>query len=146
MSQSCIPIINILDDILMSCQNAATLESAHSLLRTITTESKLAGGTDTAGLLEKVLEGIGFGGLWRSATFHSQNEHERECTDLTDRLIEVSSSTFDYNLRHADIFVAHYCIAGSDGALLVVCSLTIPYDVCVSLPVQAVCDLIRDSI
>lgn len=42
-------------------------------------------------MLEDVLEGIGFGGLWRSTTFHIPNEHERQCTALTDRLIEVSS-------------------------------------------------------
>ncbi|EHK97696.1 hypothetical protein M7I_6581 [Glarea lozoyensis 74030] len=85
----CAPIISILDDVLLNCQNAATLESAHKLLRTITSNPKFAGGVDTAEMLEDVLDGIGFGGLWRSATFHTQNEHERECTALTDRLIEL---------------------------------------------------------
>jgi hypothetical protein len=57
---------------------------------------------DTAEMLEDVLEGIGFGGLWRSATFHAQNEHERECTALTDRLIEVRSSTEISSIYHAN--------------------------------------------
>jgi neurofibromin 1 len=87
---SCEPVIRILDDILISCQNAVTLESAHALLRTLTSNSKFADGVDTAEMLEDVLEGIGFGGLWRSSTFHTPNEHERESTALTDRLIEVS--------------------------------------------------------
>jgi neurofibromin 1 len=87
---SCGPVIRILDDILISCQNAVTLESAHQLLRTLTSNPKFSGGVDTAEMLEDVLDGIGFGGLWRSSTFHITNEHERQCTALTDRLIEVS--------------------------------------------------------
>jgi neurofibromin 1 len=82
-------VIQILDDILISCQNAATLESAHQLLRTLTSNPKFTGGVDTAKMLKDVLEGIGFGGLWRSSTFHVPNEDERQITTLTDRLIEV---------------------------------------------------------
>lgn len=85
------PVMQILDDTLMSCQNAATLESAHTLLRAITSNPKFSGDIDTAEMLEDVLDGIGFSGLWRSSTFHVQNEHERQCTALTDRLIEVCS-------------------------------------------------------
>jgi neurofibromin 1 len=87
--KSCDPIITILDNVLISCQNAATLESAHQLLRILTSNPKFSGGPDTAEMLDEVLDGIGFGGLWRSATFHSPNEHGRRCTALTDRLIEV---------------------------------------------------------
>jgi len=82
----------ILDDVLISCQNAVTLESAHQLLRTLTSNSKFSGGVDTAEMLEDVLDGIGFGGLWRSSSFHATNEQDRQCTALTDRLIEVSSN------------------------------------------------------
>lgn len=85
----CGPVITILDDVLISCQNAVTLESAHQLLRTLTSNPKFSGGVDTAEMLEDVLDGIGFGGLWRSATFHSANEQDRQCTALTDRLIEL---------------------------------------------------------
>ncbi|KAL2069744.1 hypothetical protein VTL71DRAFT_14423 [Oculimacula yallundae] len=85
----CGPVIRILDDVLISCQNAVTLESAHLLMRTLTSNPKFAGGVDTSEMLEDVLEGIGFGGLWRSSTFHSANEHDRQCTALTDRLIEL---------------------------------------------------------
>ncbi|CAG8972539.1 hypothetical protein HYALB_00001231 [Hymenoscyphus albidus] len=85
----CSPIINMLDNLLISCQNAATLESAHDLLRTITSNPKFSGAVDTSEMLEDVLEGIGFGGLWRSTTFHVRNENERQCTILTDKLIEL---------------------------------------------------------
>lgn len=67
-----------------------TLESAHQLLRTLTSNPKFSGGVDTTEMLEDVLDGIGFGGLWRSSTFHTLNDQERQCTSLTDRLIEVS--------------------------------------------------------
>jgi neurofibromin 1 len=88
-NNSCGPVITILDDVLISCQNTATLESAHQLLRTLTSNPKFSGGVDTAEMLEDVLDGIGFSGLWRSSTFHVSNEHRRQCTTLTDRLIEV---------------------------------------------------------
>lgn len=53
-------------------------------------------------MLEDVLEGIGFGGLWHSSTFHAVNEQERKCTALTDRLIEVSSLSL---LNYLDEFI-----------------------------------------
>lgn len=85
------PIIRILEDVLLSCQNTSTLESAHQLLRALTSNPKFSGVNDTAEMLEDVLDGIGFGGLWRSSTFYAPNEHERQCTALTDKLIEVCS-------------------------------------------------------
>lgn len=88
-SYSCGPLLSILDDILISCQNTATLESAHQLFRTLTANPKFSNSTDTTEMLEEVLEGIGFGGLWRSSTFHVTNDLQRQCTSLTDRLIEV---------------------------------------------------------
>ena len=86
---SCTPVIRILEHILISCQTAATLESAHKLLRILTANPKLSSLVDTTEMLDDVLEGIGFGGLWRSATFHSASDNDRQCTILTDRLIEV---------------------------------------------------------
>jgi len=95
----CGPVITILDDVLMSSQNAITLESAHQLLRTLTLNPKFSGGVDTTEMLEDVLDGIGFGGLWRSSTFHTSNDQERrQCTALTDRLIEVSFCSSTYHV------------------------------------------------
>jgi hypothetical protein len=105
VSNSCGPVVRILDDILISCQNTATLEAAHQLLRTLTSNPKFSGGVDTAEMLEDVLDGIGFGGLWRSSSFHIPNEHERQCTALTDRLIEVCQLIFLSQLfrSHANV-------------------------------------------
>jgi neurofibromin 1 len=89
MSHRCDPLFTILDDVLLSCQNAVTLDSAHKLLRTLTSNPKLFGSVDTARLLEEVLDDIGFGGLWRSSTFHAPNDQDKQCITLTDRLIEV---------------------------------------------------------
>ena len=86
------PIFGILDDVLHSSQNSQTLQSAQRLLRTITTNPKLADTLDTAGLLEAVLEDLGFSGLWRSATFHATLERDKRCSVLTEKLIEVSDS------------------------------------------------------
>jgi len=83
------PIIRILEEVLLSCQNTSTLETAHQLLRTLTSNPKFSGVNDTAEMLEDVLDGLGFGGLWRTSTFYTPNEHERQCTTLTDKLIEL---------------------------------------------------------
>jgi hypothetical protein len=88
----CEHVTTILDDILISCQSTATLESAHQLILALTSNPKFSGVIDTTEILQGVLEGIGFGGLWRSSTFRTTNEQDRQCTALTDRLIEVSPS------------------------------------------------------
>lgn len=67
------------------------------LLRTLTTNPKLSDTVDTAQLLEDVLEDIGFGGLWVSSTFHNSTERDGHCTVLTDRLIEVSNTSYFFN-------------------------------------------------
>lgn len=85
----CGPVSNILEDVLLSCQNAVTLEAAHKLARSITMNPKLSSGADTADMLEDVLEDIGFSGLWRSSTFLAYNEQDRQCAILTDRVIEL---------------------------------------------------------
>jgi neurofibromin 1 len=49
----------------------------------------LSGNIDTGRLLDEVLDDIGFGGLWRSSTFHTLQDQNKRCTLLTDKLIEV---------------------------------------------------------
>ena len=61
-------------------------------------------------MLEDVLEGIGFGGLWRSSTFHQKNVHERQCTALTDRLIEVCRAVSDDVLNVTNYEIAYHCM------------------------------------
>jgi hypothetical protein len=86
-----------------------TLDSAHKLLRTLTSNPKLFGTVDTARLLEEVLEDIGFSGLWRSSTFHAANDQDKQCITLTDRLIEVRSPPPHMSfLTWVD--AAHHCL------------------------------------
>lgn len=61
-------------------------------------------------MLEDVLDDIGFGGLWRSSTFHTTHEHDRLCNALTDRLIEV----------YIEIFYVEFVIRAN--ANLIACS------------------------
>ena len=85
----CDPVFRILDNVLLSCQNAVTLEAAHKLLRTLTSNPKLSSSVDTTRLLAEVLDDIGFSGLWRSSTFHTADDQDKSNTILIDKLIEV---------------------------------------------------------
>ena len=38
----------------------------------------------------EALDDMGFGGLWRSCSIGSMEDIQRECFDLTEKLIEVS--------------------------------------------------------
>lgn len=74
----------------MSCQNSITLESAHQLLRTITSNPQFSAAMENADVLDRLLNSIGFGGLWKNSTYQGHHhEVARECTALTDKLIEV---------------------------------------------------------
>jgi neurofibromin 1 len=102
---SCVPLLGILDDVLISCQNTTTLESAHQLFRTLTAIPKFSNSADSTEMLDEVLEGIGFGGLWRSSTFHGTNDLLRQCTSLTDRLIEVCDSICIPSVSHEAMLI-----------------------------------------
>lgn len=91
------PIHSILDSVLLHCQNSSTLESAHLLLQTlsgnprlVSAQQQLEGGAGAAaGILDDILEEMGFEGLWRSCSFNLAVDG-RECFSLTEKLIEVS--------------------------------------------------------
>lgn len=102
--------MSILDEVLLSSQNSVTLHSAQMLLRTLTTNPKLSDTVDTAQLLEDVLEDIGFGGLWVSSTFHSSHERDGHCTVLTDKLIEVRTTSYLVNQSMLTLVAAHHHI------------------------------------
>lgn len=106
----CDPLFSILDDVLLSCQNAVTLDSAHKLLRTLSSNPKLFGSVDTARLLEEVLDDIGFSGLWRSSTFHAANDQDKQRITLTDKLIEVRSSPPHMSFFLTWVDAAHHCL------------------------------------
>lgn len=79
---------SVLEDVLLHGQNAAVLEAAHTLLRTLSSDRKYAIAMDS-GAMNKVLEEKGFSGLWRSCSMGSMEDIHRDCFDLTEKLIEV---------------------------------------------------------
>ncbi|KAI6503358.1 hypothetical protein MCOR13_005128 [Pyricularia oryzae] len=91
------PIHSILDSVLLHCQNSSTLESAHLLLQTlsgnprlVSAQQQLEGGAGAAaGILDDILEEMGFEGLWRSCSFNLAVDG-RECFSLTEKLIELT--------------------------------------------------------
>lgn len=86
----CGPIIQILDGILLHCQNSATLEAAHELLQTLTGNPKFAQALDVRShILNEILDDMGFGGLWRSCSFNYSLEPDKACFALTEKLIEL---------------------------------------------------------
>lgn len=89
----CGPILAILDETLLHCQNSATLESAHGLLQTLTSNPKFASAIESGGAsgLNEILDDIGFGGLWRFCSLNPQQEPDKACFAQTEKLIDVSS-------------------------------------------------------
>lgn len=82
----------ILDDVLLHGQDSATLEAAHALLRTLSSDQKYARAMSASNSsMNDELEEKGFGGLWRSCSMGSMDDVHRECLDLTEKLIEVRS-------------------------------------------------------
>ncbi|KAK7980760.1 hypothetical protein PG989_013217 [Apiospora arundinis] len=83
------PIVQILDDILLHCQNSTTLEAAHTLLQAMTSDHNISAAMETNGVLNEILEDVGFGGLWRSCSFSQGQEPDKQCFALTEKLIEL---------------------------------------------------------
>lgn len=98
MRNSCGPILAILDDVLLHCQNSATLEAAHGLLQTLTANPSFAAAMMESGsasngagsILTEVLEDMGFGGLWRFCSLSPTQEPDKQCFAWTEKLIDVS--------------------------------------------------------
>jgi hypothetical protein len=55
----------------------------------MTSNPKFATALESSGVLNEILEDMGFGGLWRSCSFSQTLEPERQCFALTEKLIEV---------------------------------------------------------
>lgn len=83
------PVASILDDTLLHCQNYSTLSAAHSLLRCMNSQVQLSDASESADLLDRSLDGMGFGGLWRSCSLDSSQEYDKQYYLLTEKLIEV---------------------------------------------------------
>lgn len=55
----------------------------------MTSNPKLTNALDSSGVLNEILEDMGFGGLWRSCSFNQTVEPDKQCFALTEKLIEV---------------------------------------------------------
>lgn len=81
----------ILDDVLLHGQNAATLEAAHTLLRTLSSDKNKASAQDSTNAISEILEDRGFSGLWRSCSIGSMDDHmQHDYFQQIEKLIEVS--------------------------------------------------------
>lgn len=83
--------MSVLDDVLLHCQNSTTLQSAHALLQCLASNPRFSSALESPGVLNDILEDMGFTGLWRSCSFSLTQEQDRQCFVLTEKLIEVSS-------------------------------------------------------
>lgn len=91
LSNRCAPIISLLDDILLHCQSSATLEAAHALLQSLTSNPRFASSLESStAVLNEILDDMGFAGLWKNCSFNLAGEQpDRKCFGLTEKLIEV---------------------------------------------------------
>ncbi|KAI1341677.1 GTPase [Xylariaceae sp. FL0016] len=85
----CPTIASLLDDILLHTQNPATLSSAHTLLRILSTNTRFAAALESQDTLADSLEDMGFEGLWRSSSFSQTQDHDKQLFALTEKLIEL---------------------------------------------------------
>jgi neurofibromin 1 len=101
---------SILDDVLLHGQNATTLDAAHTLLRTLSSDRRYVRQLNLNTNVADVLEGKGFGGLWQSCSMGSMEDYQRDCFELTEKLIEVRRSSICLNVfrLRLTIYPAHY--------------------------------------
>ncbi|EWC46134.1 hypothetical protein DRE_04708 [Drechslerella stenobrocha 248] len=76
-----------LEEILVSSQSQSMLKSTHDVIRKIASDKRYSDRQGTQDLLDRILESIGFFGIWSSTSFkRTSNDEERMCVD---RLIEL---------------------------------------------------------
>ncbi|KAI2615171.1 GTPase [Hypoxylon sp. NC1633] len=85
----CPTIASFLDEVLLQCQNPSTLGAAHALLQTLSSNPKFINALESKGILNEILEDMGFEGLWRSSCFSHSQDSNKQCPLLTEKLIEL---------------------------------------------------------
>ncbi|KAF3210891.1 Ras GTPase activating protein ira2 [Orbilia oligospora] len=76
-----------LEEILVSSQSQTMLKATHEVIRKIAGDRRFSDRQGTQDVLDRILESIGFSGIWSSTTFkRTSNDQERMCVD---RLIEL---------------------------------------------------------
>ncbi|KAI0831620.1 GTPase [Hypoxylon sp. FL0890] len=86
----CPTIASFLDEVLLHGQSSTTLGAAHALLQTLSSNPKFTSALESSGMLNEILEDMGFEGLWRSSSFTHAQDPDKQCSILTEKLIEVS--------------------------------------------------------
>ncbi|KAI2616374.1 GTPase [Hypomontagnella submonticulosa] len=85
----CPTIASFLDEVLLHGQSSSTLGSAHALLQTLSSNAKFTSALESSGMLSEILEDMGFEGLWRSSSFSHAQDPDKQCSILTEKLIEL---------------------------------------------------------
>ncbi|ODA79734.1 hypothetical protein RJ55_05328 [Drechmeria coniospora] len=80
---------SILNGVLLHGQEPATLEAAHLLLRTLTSDGNYSSAMGSTKAFVNVLDGLGFRGLWRDSSAASTEGVKQECFEMTEKLIEL---------------------------------------------------------
>lgn len=70
-------------------QSAVTLEAAHALLQTLTSDRRFSDAMDSTQLLTETLEDTGFSGLWRACSLGLSDDLHYNSFTLTEKVIEV---------------------------------------------------------
>ncbi|KAI0121575.1 GTPase [Hypoxylon sp. NC0597] len=91
ISNLCPTIASFLDEVLLHGQSSSTLGAAHALLQTLSSSPKFTKALKSDDKqLNKLLEDMGFEGLWQSSSFTHAQDPDKQCAILTEKLIEVS--------------------------------------------------------
>ncbi|KAG5929992.1 hypothetical protein E4U42_003545 [Claviceps africana] len=85
----CGVISSILDDVLLHSQDIGVLEAAHTLLRTISSQQKYLEELGSQHSFSKVLDEIGFSGLYKGSSHSITEDIMRDCFELIEKLIEL---------------------------------------------------------
>ncbi|KAK6954912.1 hypothetical protein Daesc_002541 [Daldinia eschscholtzii] len=85
----CPTIASFLDEVLLHGQSSSTLGAAHALLQTLSSNPKFTSALESAGVLSEILEDMGFEGLYRSSAFTYTQDPDKQCSILTEKLIEL---------------------------------------------------------
>ncbi|KAH8677702.1 GTPase-activator protein for ras-like GTPase [Xylariales sp. PMI_506] len=85
----CSSVAQLLDEVLIHCQIPSTLQAAHALLMTLSSNPKFTEAAESTKVLNDILEEEGFSGIWRSCSFNQMQEPDKQCFALTEKLIEL---------------------------------------------------------
>lgn len=81
---------SILNSVLVHRQDPAALEAARSLLKKLTSDSRYATAMESRQPLTELLDGLGFGGLWRCSSRPARKDRvKQESFELTGKLVEL---------------------------------------------------------